>query len=158
MTCVVNGTFLKKSERPSGVLPPAQRRAVPLGATLQLQAAPAGPVDDYWRVTLAELHASPLYLMIGDSISLGYEATAKALLAPHGWTVVHSEGNAGNANNIIHNLDCYLQQAGGRPAVVTFNAGIHDLARGQEWLSLVSRWLGRGIQIYLYIFLFFFLL
>lgn len=47
------------------------------------------------------------------------------------------QGNAGNMNKISHDLDCFLGQIpASRPAVVTFNAGIHDLARGQEWLSL----------------------
>ena len=36
-------------------------------------------------------------------------------------------------NKISHFLDCFLAQVPGhRPAVVTFNAGIHDLAQGQE--------------------------
>ena len=41
-------------------------------------------------------------------------------------------------NEVSHYLECFLAQipTPQRPAVVTFNAGIHDLARGQEWLSL----------------------
>jgi hypothetical protein len=40
-------------------------------------------------------------------------------------------------NHISHFLECYLAQVpGGRPAVVSWNAGIHDMARGQECDSL----------------------
>jgi hypothetical protein len=56
--------------------------------------------------------------------------------------VIHSAGNAGNINKISHDLECFLSQvelevgAGWGPPlrrarVVTFNAGIHDLAGGQ---------------------------
>jgi hypothetical protein len=77
----------------------------------------------------------PDYLMIGDSISLGYFPGVKAALTDK-FTVTHSAGNAGNANSVAHKLDCYLKQLSGTPHVVTVNAGIHDLALGQEWLPL----------------------
>ena len=72
-----------------------------------------------------------------DSISLGYLDGVRTLLQGK-FDVVHSAGNAGNMNKVSHQLDCFLSQLRRRPAVVTFNAGIHDLARGQEWLSLAD--------------------
>ena len=48
------------------------------------------------------------------------------------FSVVHSAGNAGNANKIAHDLHCFLSQVpGGRPAVVTFNAGGHAGVRNK---------------------------
>ena len=91
--------------------------------------------------------AAPRCLLIGDSIKEGYFPAVEAALAGR-VSLASSSGNAGNANHLLHNVHCYLRQqpqagagAGARvgaPAwdVVTFNAGIHDLARGQEFLDL----------------------
>jgi hypothetical protein len=86
----------------------------------------------------------PSYLMIGDSISLGYLDGVQKRLAGK-YRVIHSPGNAGNMNKISHDLQCFLEQlpapadaVRARASVVTFNAGIHDMARGQEWLSLAD--------------------
>lgn len=86
-------------------------------------------------------------LVVGDSISIGYFPYMQKGLEAAGLEAVHSPGNAGNANNIEHQLHCWALGANanandGRSTVskqwkvLTFNAGIHDLARGQEWLSL----------------------
>lgn len=143
LTCTQALTFLKKSELPSGTLPADEKRAVAVGATLQL-AAP--PKDDgiYFLIALATESATPAsssssssYLMIGDSISLGYLPGVVTALAASAIVTTHSAGNAGNANNVAHELPCYLRAVVARPpAVITWNAGIHDLALGQEWLSL----------------------
>lgn len=138
LTCTRARTFLKKSELPSTTLPPTEKRAVAVGATLWL-AAP--PKDDglYLLITLANAAQAPprQYLMIGDSISLGYLPGVTTALAAGNIITSHSAGNAGNANNIAHRLPCYLQAARAQPpTVVTWNSGIHDLALGQEWLSL----------------------
>lgn len=53
--------------------------------------------------------APPYYLMIGDSISLGYLAGVEKQLSGN-YTVVHSAGNAGNMNKISHDLKCFLSQ------------------------------------------------
>ena len=149
LTCSHVDTFLKKSELPSGGLPPSQKLAVAQGAVVELASAPkAVPGTKYWLLACApgSLCATPFtvaapvrlpsYLMIGDSISLGYLPAVVKQLAGK-FEVVHSAGNAGNINKISHDLDCFLSQVrGSRPSVVTVNAGIHDLARGQEWLSL----------------------
>lgn len=163
LTCQHVDTFLKKSQEPSSTLPSQQKLAVGLGTVVPLVRQPLAPEDGYWIVACAngtvcgarpELGASATaaahgpvsrrngaaavktYLMIGDSISEGYlPATVEAL--GQAFDVKHSPGNAGNANNIVHRLPCFLRDTfPSRPDVVTFNAGIHDLARGQEWLSL----------------------
>jgi len=159
ITCHHTDTYLKKSELQSSELPASEKLGVTVGTAIQLQTVPAGPVDGYWLISCAngtvcagqprkELAKATIparmlgqvqqqYLMIGDSISLGYLPYVTAALG----TVVsvkHNAGNAGNANNIAHRLHCYLQAAGSPLDVVTFNAGIHDLARGQEWLSLLD--------------------
>lgn len=150
-TCVHDHAFLKKSEVSSGSLPSDMKLAVPQGAVITLTTVPPPSQDGYFVISCANgsvcaaKHAqNPVveaslssYLMIGDSISLGYEQGVVNALAGK-FAVTHSAGNAGNANNIAHRLDCYLDQVGNSPDVVTFNAGIHDLARGQEWLSLVA--------------------
>eukprot|EP00037_Helgoeca_nana_P034763 m.422693 g.422693 ORF g.422693 m.422693 type:complete len:396 (-) comp38443_c0_seq1:173-1360(-) len=147
-TCIHDRAFLKKSELSSVDLPPALKLAVPQGTVIQLLSTPRAAEDGYWVIACAvgtmcaatfrnKEAAAPLpsYLMIGDSISLGYLAGVESGLAAK-FAVTHSAGNAGNANNIAHSLDCYLRQLPEAPDVVTFNAGIHDLALGQEWLSL----------------------
>ena len=174
ITCVRANTFLKKSELQSSILPAAQKLAVAQGAVISLVAAPKPiPGTSYWLIVCAEgslcapaadamaaqrkvgadSPALPHYLMIGDSISLGYFKGVEQQLAGK-FQVIHSAGNSGNMNKISHDLDCFLSRvpparsttvdaAGrtssqlwqpGRASVVTFNAGIHDLARGQEWL------------------------
>ena len=159
LTCHAAGTVLKKSQLSSGVLPPDLKLSIPLGTKLQLTARPTKPADNYWVISCASgticAHPAPAaaaaalappppplpsYLMIGDSISLGYLSGVQAALRGK-FAVTHSAGNAGNANKIAHSLDCFLAQVSGskhssKPSVVTVNAGIHDLARGQEWISL----------------------
>eukprot|EP01052_Picozoa_sp_SAG31_P002673 SAG31_NODE_96_length_25743_cov_56.175948_3_plen_518_part_00 len=177
LTCDHAKTFLKKSELSSTVLPPAQKLAVKRGTVVNLTAPPKRiHGTDYWLISCAvgsicgqsapenvrsqPRGSLPTYLMIGDSISLGYLNGVQTALAGK-FTVIHSTGNAGNANKIAHDLDCFLGQVcctpffdyivflcpalvrlycfqvpnGGRPSVVSYNAGIHDLAAGQEWLS-----------------------
>eukprot|EP00041_Stephanoeca_diplocostata_P008712 m.128776 g.128776 ORF g.128776 m.128776 type:complete len:441 (-) comp17446_c0_seq1:1303-2625(-) len=153
--CIHANTFLKKSEQISSSLPTSEKLAIPLGTTIRLKNIPTGSLDGYALFECADssICASPpaesenhrpkrtpravqdpiSYLMIGDSISLGYLPGVQTLLNGT-YNVVHSQGNAGNANNIAHNLDCYLAQVN-NVSVITYNAGIHDLARGQEFLT-----------------------
>jgi hypothetical protein len=178
ITAMVQGTYLKKSELPSGGLLPSLKLSVPVGTSISLVSSPTKPVDTYWRVTCAAgvqcgMHtpaavastpaqrniqlqpntsistnigtatpattatASKSVLVVGDSISIGYfpfmqRAFANATNST--FTAVHSPGNAGNINKIQHQLECWL--GSNSFDVITFNAGIHDLAKGQEWLSL----------------------
>jgi hypothetical protein len=81
------------------------------------------------------------YLVVGDSISIGYMPTLQSVIKNRtkgALAVSHSAGNAGNANSVAHSIECYLNAIGGvGPGdVVTWNAGIHELARGQEWLPV----------------------
>ena len=152
LTCLKAGSVLKKSQLSSSVLPPNLKLSVPPGTKLQLTACPTKPVDSYWVISCANgticahppaaiaaalaLPPLPSYVMIGDSISLGYLSGVEAALRGK-FAVTHSTGNAGNANKIAHFLDCFLGQvSASKPSVVTVNAGVHDLARGQEWISL----------------------
>ena len=101
ITCTVDGTFLKKSELPSHSLPSSEKRSVPIHTVITLTHPPKPAEDNYWVVSCAKgsicaavpadaetvdgtvedgarvlksLDAPllPDYLMIGDSISLGY--------------------------------------------------------------------------------------
>ena len=148
LTCHKTGSVLKKSQLPSGELSRSEKISVMPGTKIQLTAAPELPTDQYWVVSCANnsicarppaaavaAPAPPSYLMIGDSISLGYLQGVKTALDGK-LAVTHSTGNAGNINKIAHYLNCFLGQIPAGPSVVTLNAGIHDLARGQEWISM----------------------
>ena len=61
------------------------------------------PIDVVRAVSVS---VSRQYLMIGDSISLGYLPGVATALAAHDVVTTHSAGNAGNANSIAHELPC----------------------------------------------------
>ena len=155
--CHHNRSFLKRAETPSGSLPKGERLAVPVGTRIALSGAPRH-ADGYLLLacapgTLCGVRAAGAppprqYWMVGDSISLGLQPEAARRLRPLGWTTTHSPGNAGNANRIAHSLDCWLAGAPRAPDVITVNAGIHDLARGQEWLpeAAYAELMGRSVQ------------
>jgi len=76
------------------------------------------------------------WLVIGDSISLGYLSAASA--AAYGWQVVHAGGTANNDNIYWHTrcMSIFLGNAS-RWDAVSLNAGLHDLAYpDNEHLSL----------------------
>lgn len=67
---------------------------------------------------------SQKFLIIGDSISIGYTPfVAKALTGKA--TVVHNEGNAAHTGNGVAKLDQWLGD--GKWDVIHFNFGLHDL-------------------------------
>eukprot|EP00730_Choanoeca_flexa_P015762 TRINITY_DN7311_c0_g1_i2.p1 TRINITY_DN7311_c0_g1~~TRINITY_DN7311_c0_g1_i2.p1 ORF type:complete len:280 (+),score=13.06 TRINITY_DN7311_c0_g1_i2:2-841(+) len=79
------------------------------------------PTDSPQTTTKAQ------YLMIGDSVSMGYRSYVQsALNATH--EVVHAPGNNGNTNWGRHCLGGWMTSKPERWDVVTFNFGLHDLA------------------------------
>jgi hypothetical protein len=113
LTCVHASTFLKKSQLASGGLQPDQKRYVPIGTVVELTVPPkpmAG--SEYWLIACSSgslcgttvpsvsstasaqqepslARVLPQYLMIGDSISLGYLAGVQEQLAGK-FSVIHS--------------------------------------------------------------------
>jgi hypothetical protein len=89
-------------------------------------------------------------LVIGDSISLGWSARAAANLSSS-WQLTHAGAgntfgmaeNNGNANWIRHCLGGWIA-SGSQPAtaerwdMIVLNAGLHDLARDNQHLSVAS--------------------
>jgi len=72
----------------------------------------------------AQQNRTAKVLIIGDSISIGYFAPTKQLLAGKA-EVVHNAGNAGHTRNGLTQLDAWL---GDTPwDVIHFNHGLHDL-------------------------------
>jgi lysophospholipase L1-like esterase len=66
----------------------------------------------------------PRVLLIGDSITMGYTAPLRELLAKKA-NVQHPEENCGPSRRIVEHLDIYL---GKKPwDVIQLNCGIHDL-------------------------------
>lgn len=80
----------------------------------------------------------PQVLVIGDSISNGYTGrVAKLLVNTH--EVVHVPGNAGNTNWGSRCLRGWLGPDASRWDVITYNAGLHDLAfPDNEHVSLTT--------------------
>ena len=75
-------------------------------------------------VQAAETPDLPQVLMIGDSISMGYNAPLKELLQGKA-KVIHNPGNAQHSAYGLANLDAWL---GDTPwDVIHFNHGLHDL-------------------------------
>ena len=73
--------------------------------------------------------ALPRVLLIGDSISVGYTASVRALL--QGKANVHRiPANAGNTTKGVGNIESWLGT--GRWDVIHFNWGLHDIKRAKE--------------------------
>ena len=67
---------------------------------------------------------SPLVLVIGDSISIGYTPRVTAKLAGKA-VVKHNDGNAAHTNTGVEKLEGWLGTEEWK--VITFNFGLHDL-------------------------------
>jgi acyl-CoA thioesterase-1 len=66
----------------------------------------------------------PRVLLIGDSITMGYTAPLRELLAKKA-NVQHPEENCGPSRRIVEHLDIYLGKK--KWDVIQLNCGIHDL-------------------------------
>ncbi len=76
----------------------------------------------------------PRVLLIGDSISMGYEAPTRNLLK--GKANVHRiSGNGGNTQFMLQNLPKWLGK--GQWDVIHFNWGLHDLGRKPDGQCIV---------------------
>ena len=77
--------------------------------------------------------------MIGDSISIGMHTRVFAALADvlQGF---HNAGNANNANFGAHGVGTWLtsQPAGAKWSVITYNFGLHGLAKDQELITVAE--------------------
>jgi acyl-CoA thioesterase-1 len=67
----------------------------------------------------------PFLMLVGDSISMGYEAGVKKLLAGK-FRVVRHPDNGGTSANVLAHLDEWVIKK--QPNIVHFNAGLHDIA------------------------------
>eukprot|EP00054_Salpingoeca_dolichothecata_P028949 m.223922 g.223922 ORF g.223922 m.223922 type:complete len:269 (+) comp26354_c0_seq5:121-927(+) len=83
--------------------------------------------------------SAPQYLMIGDSISFGMRGYVFQNLSKHGFESVHNPTNAANVNwglHCINNSESWLGSNPNRWDVISFNFGLHDLAKDNNGLSL----------------------
>lgn len=71
----------------------------------------------------------PVVVLVGDSIRLGYAPTVIARLDGQA-KVVSPEANGGDSANVLAHLDEWVLAQ--KPAVVHFNAGLHDLKRNPK--------------------------
>ena len=69
-------------------------------------------------------------LIIGDSISIGYTPYVAAALEGE-YAVVHNEGNAGDSNKFLANLESYLASEADAE-IIHFNCGLHDVKRARD--------------------------
>jgi len=67
----------------------------------------------------------PKVLIIGDSISMGYFPHVRELLADR-YEAVRSPGNAGDSDNVLSNVEEWLERDGDA-ALVHLNCGLHDI-------------------------------
>ena len=108
-----------------------------------LAQAPAGPA-----ASVEDTPGLPRVLLIGDSISIGYTAPVRTLLA--GRANVHRiSGNAGPSSNGVFLIDSWLGAA--KWDVIHFNFGLHDLKRLDDGKPQVptdayERYLGLIVQ------------
>ena len=73
--------------------------------------------------------SEPTALIIGDSISMGYTPLVVEKMAGR-VNVVRHEGNGGTSANVLAHLAEWALPM--EPDVVHFNAGLHDMARGED--------------------------
>lgn len=73
--------------------------------------------------------ALPVVVLIGDSIRLGYAPIVAEQLAGKA-TVLSVSANGGDTERVLKNLEAWAIST--RPAVVHFNAGLHDLRFNPE--------------------------
>lgn len=100
--------------------PPRIAPTLALGLTLALAPALAQARAD----EPASAGKLPVVVLIGDSIRIGYTPfVAEALKGKA--EVISVEANGGDSANVLKNLDAWAIAP--RPAVVHFNAGLHDL-------------------------------
>lgn len=89
------------------------------------------------------------YLVVGDSVSMGYFSSLKESLQG-GFDVVHAPGNNDNANWGRKCIKGWLGPDPSRWDVITFNHGLHDLAYpDNEHLDqqLYSKFLAEEIKV-----------
>ena len=68
-------------------------------------------------------------LIVGDSISVGYEPVVRRELAALA-LVQHNPDNGGDSSNVLAHVDGWL--AAVRPDLVTLNCGLHDIKRDRR--------------------------
>eukprot|EP00051_Salpingoeca_urceolata_P027972 m.484268 g.484268 ORF g.484268 m.484268 type:complete len:756 (-) comp23280_c0_seq1:62-2329(-) len=78
----------------------------------------------------------PKYLMIGDSISMGYRATVFGALDAS-YESVHAPGNNGNTNWGNRCINGWMPSPE-QFDVVTFNFGLHDLAKDDQHVDVTT--------------------
>ncbi len=67
-----------------------------------------------------------LVVLLGDSIRMNYQAAVKAELKGRA-DVWSPKDNCAHTAYTLQNLDRWLKEAGGKPAVVHINVGLHDM-------------------------------
>lgn len=72
----------------------------------------------------------PKVLLIGDSISIGYQPFVAAALEGR-CLVAHHESNSGDSRNVLDRLDAWLA-ADADAALIHFNVGLHDLRKWHD--------------------------
>ena len=82
--------------------------------------APAAEKDGKQIKTL------PLVILLGDSIRMNYQAATTAALDGKA-TVRAPKDNCGHTFFVLENVARWLQEAGGEPAVIHINVGLHDM-------------------------------
>lgn len=83
---------------------------------------------------IAEESALPRVLILGDSISIGYMSSVKAMLKDEAFVTRPMRGNnraenCSGTTNGVKNIDRWLKLEGGDWDVIHFNFGLHDLKR-----------------------------
>ncbi|MFO0960586.1 MAG: sugar-binding protein [Isosphaeraceae bacterium] len=72
----------------------------------------------------------PVVVLIGDSIRMGYEPYVAEALKGKARIVGPGKENGGDSSNVLKNLDRWA--IAHKPAIVHFNAGLHDLKRERK--------------------------
>ena len=90
----------------------------------------ARETEPFQRMKEPSMPNQPKVLLIGDSISIGYEPYVSRALTGE-FRVVHNESNGGDTTNVLANLEAYLL-ADGDAEIVHFNAGLHDIKRRRD--------------------------
>lgn len=68
----------------------------------------------------------PLVVLLGDSIRMNYQATVKSELEGRA-SVWSPKDNCAHTAYSLQNLDRWLKESGGEPAIVHINVGLHDM-------------------------------
>src|SRR5205085_2112717 len=71
----------------------------------------------------------PKIVLVGDSIRMGYAPLTAKLLAGKA-VVVSARDNGGDSANVLKHLEDWVIKE--QPAIVHFNAGLHDLKQSRK--------------------------